>query len=347
MAMSARASELTDRASSQPAAAAKLTLPSSHFRSFLQTMERLGYDAGSLREAAGVTPDLVDDPDARVSCEAYGAAVAAAQRARPIANLPLRLALDTAIGDYPLLDYVVVTSDTVGAGVAALARYCNLVSMGLGFDLHEEEDPVRVVMTGPTISVELTALLAVRHLRAEADGSLDVTALSFTHALDDAAEIEETLGVPVRGNAPWSGFAIARESWKLPLRRRDPVLRQLLVQQANDETSRAPAGDGFVLRVRRALERRVVGGDARVGSIARELAVSVRSLQRRLAADGVSYGDLLDSVRREAAERYLRDPRLAAAEVGYLLGYSEAAAFHRAFRRWTGTTPQAFRHAAR
>jgi AraC-like DNA-binding protein len=345
--MSTRASELTDRATGQPAAGAKLTLPSSHFRAFLAAMERLGYDPGVLRDAAGVTPEVVADPDARVSCEAYGAAVAAAQRTRPIANLPLRFALDTAIGDYPLLDYVVVTSNTVGEGVAALARYSNLVNLGVDFDLREDEDPVRVVMTGLPFSVEISALLAVRHLRAEADGPLRFAGVSFTHAPDDAAEIERVLAVPVRGNAPWSGFAMDRESWTMPLRRRDPALRQLLARQADEESSRAPAGDGFALKVRRALERRVGGGDTRVGAIARELAVSARSLQRRLAAEGSSYGELLDDVRREAAERYLHGSRLAAAEVGYLLGFAEPAAFHRAFRRWTGLTPQAFRRGER
>jgi AraC-like DNA-binding protein len=101
--------------------------------------------------------------------------------------------------------------------------------------------------------------------------------------------------------------------------------------------------DGVALDVRRALASRVGGGDTRIQTVARTLATSARSLQRRLAAAGVSYQELLNLAKSAAAERYLSDSRLSIGEVAYLLGYSEPAAFTRAFRRWSEETPQAFR----
>lgn len=101
--------------------------------------------------------------------------------------------------------------------------------------------------------------------------------------------------------------------------------------------------DGGPLDVRRALASRVAGGDTRIQAVARALVTSVRSLQRRLAAAGVSYQQLLDLARKDAAERHLKQSSLSIGEVAYLLGYSEAAAFNRAFRRWHKQTPQAFR----
>ena len=59
--------------------------------------------------------------------------------------------------------------------------------------------------------------------------------------------------------------------------------------------------------------------------------------------EGTSHQDLLDEVRSELSRRYLQEPELAICEVAYLLGFSEPSAFHRAFRRWTGVTPKAFR----
>jgi AraC-like DNA-binding protein len=105
--------------------------------------------------------------------------------------------------------------------------------------------------------------------------------------------------------------------------------------------------DGVALDVRRALASRVGSGDTRIQTIARTLATSVRSLQRRLAAAGVSYQQLVDLARRDAAERHLTDSLLSIGEVAYLLGYSEPAAFNRAFRRWPTETPQAFRQRQR
>ena len=79
----------------------------------------------------------------------------------------------------------------------------------------------------------------------------------------------------------------------------------------------------------------------------RALARSARSLQRQLAAAGLSYQQVLDNTRREAAHVYLSNPTLSTGEVAYLLGYSEPAAFHRAFKRWHGTTPRMFREQLR
>jgi AraC-like DNA-binding protein len=105
----------------------------------------------------------------------------------------------------------------------------------------------------------------------------------------------------------------------------------------------SPTLEGVLLDVRRALVSRVGGGGTRIQAIARELAVSARTLQRRLAASGISYQRLLDVARKDAAGRYLTESPLAIGEIAYLLGYSEPAAFNRAFRRWHHETPQAFR----
>ena len=80
-----------------------------------------------------------------------------------------------------------------------------------------------------------------------------------------------------------------------------------------------------------------------IDAVARRLSTTARTLQRRLARSGTSFEELRDDARRQAAELYLSTTTLTIAEVTYLLGYSEPTAFHRAFRRWHGTTPQAFR----
>ena len=88
---------------------------------------------------------------------------------------------------------------------------------------------------------------------------------------------------------------------------------------------------------------RITSGDTRVGTVARRLAMSGRTLQRRLADEGVSYQELLDDARKVTSGRCLMDSALTVGEVAYLVGYSEPAPFHRAFKRWYGMTPEAFR----
>jgi AraC-like DNA-binding protein len=95
--------------------------------------------------------------------------------------------------------------------------------------------------------------------------------------------------------------------------------------------------------VRSVLSSQLTAGDLRIDVVARRLATTPRTLQRRLSRAGTSFEVLCDDARKEAAQTYLADTTLSIAEVTYLLGYSEPTAFHRAFRRWHGTTPHAFR----
>jgi AraC-like DNA-binding protein len=90
----------------------------------------------------------------------------------------------------------------------------------------------------------------------------------------------------------------------------------------------------------------IAQGEPEVAAVARALATSDRSLQRRLQEEGTSFRGVVDDARRELAVGYLGDRRMTVAEVAYLLGYSEASAFVRAFKRWTGKTPGEMRTVA-
>src|SRR4029453_10500709 len=193
---------------------------------------------------------------------------------------------------------------------------------------------------GP-FAMEFETALMILRFRNEADGPF-TAAVSFNHSLDDPIEFERILGCPVTLSAPWSGISLPLEVWRLPLRRRDPILRQVLEGHANEILARLPARTGLALEVQRALTSSVAGGDTRIQSIGRKFAMSARTRQRRLADEGVSYQKLLDDARKGAAGRYVTESTLAIGEIAYLLGYSEPAPFHRAFKRWYGRTPEGF-----
>jgi AraC-like DNA-binding protein len=117
----------------------------------------------------------------------------------------------------------------------------------------------------------------------------------------------------------------------------------VLERQAEEIGAHLHTIDPVTLDIRRVLAQRLAKGDTQIQDVARALLTYPRSLQRRLAAAGASYQRILDAVRQEAADRYLSGSTLAIGEVAYLLGYSEPATFHRAFKRWKGITPQEFR----
>jgi AraC-like DNA-binding protein len=300
-----------------------------------------------LLKGAGLHNSVLEDPDARIPCDKFGAVMGCAMQQRPMKNVGVRLAAETSIGSFPLLDYLILTSSNIGKGMAQLARYFGLVGGPTRIEIYEDQDLCRVVVWAGDnpLSAEFTVSLNVLNLRRETDGRFQADHVSFMHQPDDVKEIEQILGCEVRAGASWSGVAINRQNWELPFRRRDPVLRELLERQANDLIGRLPTTHDIAFDVRRVLAKRIAGGDTRIDSVARELATTARTLQRRLEAAGRSYQDLVELTRKEAAERYLRDTSLPIAEVAYLLGYSEPSALHRAFKRWKGVTPQVFRQA--
>jgi AraC-like DNA-binding protein len=244
-----------------------------------------------------------------------------------------------------------IPQDDVGGAFRQLARYLRLVGAPLTLDIRDDEDPIRVVYLmdawTPPPSAEYGVALHVRRVRDETDNQVRFAYASFTHQPDDVPEIEQLLGCPVRSGAAWAGLALPREAWRTQLRRRDPILRRMLEGQADAIAEGPTAVSGVLVDVRRTLAVRLPRGEAEIEVVARDLKMSTRTLQRRLSSIGVSYQELLDVVRRERAEKCVADSSLSIGEIAYLVGYSEPAAFHRAFRRWTGSTPHEFRQRLR
>jgi AraC-like DNA-binding protein len=156
-----------------------------------------------------------------------------------------------------------------------------------------------------------------------------------------AEEYRRVLGCETRFNQPRSGVLFDDTLLDAPGARSDPKLESLLQAHADVLLARAPADASLAQQVRGAIIAELRAGEPDVERIARRLATSARSLQRRLQEEGTSFRAVVDATRLELAELYLGDDNLSIADVSYLLGYSEAPAFIRAFKRWTGRTPSA------
>jgi AraC-like DNA-binding protein len=136
---------------------------------------------------------------------------------------------------------------------------------------------------------------------------------------------------------------VGRASWDLPIEGSEPGLLSILESHARSQIEALPAKDEVVAQVREAISGELRGGDPSIGRIAKKLATSERTLQRRLGDAGTSYAALLDGVRLEWAKTYLEQADVGLCEVSWLLGFSEQSAFTRAFKRWTGMSPGRFR----
>ena len=145
---------------------------------------------------------------------------------------------------------------------------------------------------------------------------------------------------PVRFNQPVNQLTLEREFLEFSLPYADPLLSETLEHHARWLLA-VGAEDDVLRDVRRALYDGCIRGDVRLQAIAKKLAFSCRSLQRELNSRGTSYRDELDRFRRDLALDML--PRSPIDEIAAFLRFSEPSSFYRAFRRWTGKTPQEYR----
>jgi AraC-like DNA-binding protein len=159
----------------------------------------------------------------------------------------------------------------------------------------------------------------------------------------DAVPFEAFFRCPVRFGADEDAIEFERSICEMPLPDATPELAAMFEEYAAGTIRRMGPETTFVERVREALSHGLVAGAAGEDDVARRLSVTRRTLRRRLADAELTFRGLRHELMRSSAERMLREERLPIGEVAYLLGYGEPSSFHRAFRRWTGLSPDEWR----
>jgi AraC-like DNA-binding protein len=171
--------------------------------------------------------------------------------------------------------------------------------------------------------------------------------VAFTHAApEDCSEHLRIFGAPVGFDAEvnFARFDAALLSWPVP--NADVGLYPVLQQHAErllKEKLQAEADGGVVAQVRATIVKNLAQDQVRLPSIAQELRITQRTLQRKLKDCGVSFQQVLDQTRHDLALNYLKQGQLSIAEIAFLLGYQEQSSFNHAFKEWTGANPGAYR----
>ncbi len=330
-----------------PRAVGRTVLPVAT-RALVDACERLGLDGGALLARAGVDRALLDAPDAGIPAEAADAVWREALAASGDPALALRAAEATPFGAFRVLDFLGATGATLGDGLRRVAAYFSLVDPRAEIAVVEGADAVSLVLRSregplPPPAQEYTlAILAgrVRHL-APAPVAL---AISFTFPRPaHAGEHRRVLGVEPAYGARDAARAVGRGTWESVPRTRDPELFGALDAHARALVGRGAEAGALQARARAAIAAALPGREPTLAAVARAIGTSPRTLQRRLGEEGARFAGIVDAVRRERAEAYLRAGDVSIAEVSWLLGFAEQSAFTRAFRRWTGVAPTGWR----
>ncbi|SDZ40144.1 AraC family transcriptional regulator [Pseudomonas sp. NFIX28] len=182
-----------------------------------------------------------------------------------------------------------------------------------------------------------------------ADTPLSPIAVWFEHSLPAGAELaqyEAFFGCPVLFDQAYSALIAPAQYMQLPLRQADAQLLRTLEEHALGlmaSLSDAPLPQ----QVKNVLRQLLKEGLPRKEQVAKQLATSVRTLQRQLQQAGTGYQQILDDLRQELAEHYLLHSDLAIHDISQYLGFTEQRSFHRTFKSRTGMTPGEFRQTQR
>jgi AraC-like DNA-binding protein len=131
---------------------------------------------------------------------------------------------------------------------------------------------------------------------------------------------------------------------ELPIVSEDSRLLRILEAHADALLSERRTAAGLRELVEDRLLAALPSGKVQAAEVAEQLGMSERSFRRRLASEGISFGEVLDRLRNRLALRYLADEHVSLKQIAWLLGYSEPGAFNHAFKRWTGTSPRQLRN---
>ena len=315
-----------------------------------------GVDTEDLVKQLGLDPDGPIDPTRMVSSSAYYDFFAAlAERDPNGLALPLRIGAAMRSDEYGAFGLAWKSAPNLRGSYARSARYGHVLGSaetysvekcpgGLFFNLEKAGDG----RMGMLLSNEASMSAVDTISREVSTGNFVPLAVHFKHApRGDVSVYEAHFGCPVHFESGRDALLVSEESIDAPNRLGDETIAGFFDRHLEQQLASLTQERTLELRVRRAVANVLSEGVPTLSSIASELAMSGRTLQRRLSEGGHSFQSVVDMARKGLAQRLLSETDYSLAEVAFLTGFAEQSGFTRAFKRWAGQTPRSYRLGAR
>jgi AraC-like DNA-binding protein len=311
----------------------------------------LGGDPAALLELAGVDPADAGQHDRYISLRSAIAAVESAAAVLGVDDFGRQLALRQSIDILGPVGVAARTAATVAEAFTILDTYMSAYSPGITARIHPHTDETLrrfefdflLHPTRPQAqAVELALGVTLRVLHLFLGTTYRPVAVHLPHpALGIKSDYRRYFGCRPYFNDPFAGFTLRASDLQRPLNH-DPLAHQLALNYLSSTDSRRDRG---LIDTARSMVRQLLpSGELTAELLAHQFGIHPKTLQRRLVSEGTNFAELVDSTRRELAQRLLLDTDLPVAQVSRQLGYAEQSVLTRACRRWFNTTPSGYRN---
>lgn len=313
----------------------------------VRALDAQGIDGKGLAAAAGIDPERLLEPDARVGRLELTRLWALAVEATGDPCFGLTVSRYVAQTTFHALGYAVLASTTLREAFERMVRFRRLIGDVIELSLLEVGDCYRFVIdvSSPPVvpyeAVDAVMAVTVRQTRIlRGDSGFNPQSVSLQRPEPNGAGVYQRI---FRAPVAFGQVLNAIDYRRVDCDERLPAANAELARQ-NDEVamrylSRLKEAS-VSLRVQQALLKALPDGAPEKGKVARELGMSARNLQRHLAEEGTSFKELLNDARVTLARNYVAEGRLSVTEIAFLLGFADTSTFSRAFKRWTGKSPR-------
>lgn len=301
-----------------------------------------------LREAGVQAADFAN-PDTRLPHRTVIALLNSTIAGTGDPALGLKAGLGSEPGDLDVLEYAARARPNVKEAIECLGQYFRLLHDSATLTLSEDGDRVlwsfRTTddVPQPAAANDFILSAMIAFLRRAAPTCPAPLLVRLAHAAPGhATEYSRYFDCPLEFGASGNALVFSSAAMRAPMRHAHPQLARAFASRAERLLAELQRGDGVSGRVRDLVAQRGVA-TVTMKSAARRLGMSVATLRRRLEAEGTSFSEIVDGVRRSFAVRHLQEGSTTISEVAFLTGFSNVGSFHRAFKRWTGLAPATYR----
>ena len=308
-------------------------------------------DARAVLASVGVDADGAWDPGHMLDEDHYYGMIELMAEQMDITALPLIVGDAMRPDEYGALGLAWKAAPNLLGSFSRVARYGRLWTSFTQYELQETDRGMLFVehregarRLGMRISIEADLASGVSLSRQVSPRPFAPLEVCFQHAAPKTTKHHEAyFGCPVHFGADMDAMLLSHHSLSEPNVLGDEGITQFLVSHLDRELAQIDDTPVLPAQTKGEIARALSEGVPRMADIARRLGLSARSFHRRLAEQGLNFQTLTEETRREIAISMLQQDHYALSEIAFLTGYSEQSAFNRAFKRWMGVTPAAYR----